>query len=197
MTSRKRDTTPERDILLKHLDVLNQKMSEVSAESNQFAGRFLFGGVVAVIALLNTDLVVEKQLANGGLDLLSMIILIFCVLLISAVYFYRVTKRIQYFRWAYRSTKHKYEITLYSLLIGCRVNEYIMYLEEPMRKSEKGPHRLSLQSDLQSTIEYLHHHHKEKAEQIDWYRDWIIAMLIVALAVVVKIAIYANMRAGS
>jgi hypothetical protein len=46
-------TTDLDETTIKHLELLNEKMSEVSQESNSFATKFQFGGIVAVLVARN------------------------------------------------------------------------------------------------------------------------------------------------
>ena len=179
-----------------HLEVLSEKMAGVSKECNQFANRFLFGGIVAVVALLNTDLVVEKKLAAGGYSPWAVWVLCVGVLCISGVYFYVVDRRIRRMQDAYRSTKHKYELTLYALCLGGSAEDLAAHLEKETKIDAANP-TFNPAAGFVRAAEYLHHHHAQSAEKIKKYRDWLMAMLIVGLAVFVKLVIYFGSSAAT
>ena len=45
----------------KHLDVLNEKMTETREDANGILTKFHFGGILVVIGLLNADLVLAQK----------------------------------------------------------------------------------------------------------------------------------------
>src|SRR5687767_3363002 len=95
------------DVAVRSLADLEERMKRVSEESNAFANRFLFGGVVAIIALLNTDLIIDKSIQKVTFDAGTLVVvgtLILILLALSWWYFELVDSRIQRFENAYRRT---------------------------------------------------------------------------------------------
>lgn len=166
-------------------------MSRLSREAHQFAGRFLFGGIVAVVALLNTDLLIDKQLHIGSLGWQKGLILALAILVISGIYFRIVAERILFSRWQYRLVRHKYDITLHALLIGCSTPEFLRMLEYPLEPVKGGKALPFPESVTFSAVaSYLHDHHGRALGRLSLVRDWFIAMLIVLVTVIIKAVIY-------
>jgi hypothetical protein len=186
-------TVPE-DALLRNLADLEARMRAVSLESNQFSNRFLFGGVVAVIALLNTDLLLEKQVVNipRGLTALWLVATFtLIVLLLSWAYFWVVAKRITRFESAYRRTKHKYEVILYALLLGCDSADLVTELEVSLTPPKGGLPRLHSPFDFRDVAAYLHGHHANALAKTELSRPNVtMAMLIVVIAFAIKVLTY-------
>jgi hypothetical protein len=186
-------TVPE-DALLRSLADLEARMRAVSLESNQFSNRFLFGGVVAVIALLNTDLLLEKQFVNipHGLTALWLVAAVtLVVLLLSWAYFWVVAKRIARFESAYRRTKHKYEVILYALLLGCTSADLVAEIEVPLSLPQCASRHLRHSSDFRDVAAYLHAHHAKALAEIKPLRPNVtMAMLIVVIAFAIKVLTY-------
>ena len=180
-----------RDVALKHLEVLDGTMSRVSAEANQFSGRFLFGGVVAVIALLNTDLLIDRQVRIDRLHWGWALLLVAAVLVVSGLYFRVVAERILYFRRQYRLTKHKYDLTLYALLTNCRAAELVGSLEFPLKPVVTGgPLPFPHGAPFPQVADYLHDHHGRALARLSLRRDWSIGMLVVLATLVIKALVY-------
>lgn len=170
-------------------------MSRLSGEAHQFAGRFLFGGIVAVIALLNTDLLIDKQLHLSRLGWQRGLILALAILVISGIYFRIVAERILFSRWQYRLVKHKYDITLHALLMGCSTPEFLKTLEyplEPVRGGKALP--FPDNATFSAVADYLHDHHGRVLARLTLVRDWLIGMLIVLVTIVIKAVVYSLSR---
>lgn len=186
-------TVPE-DALLKNLADLEARMRTVSQESNQFSNRFLFGGIVAVVALLNTDLLLEKQIIRipRGLPALWLVgAFTLIVVLLSCAYFWIVAQRIARFESAYRRTKHKYEVILYGLLLGSTPGGLVAELEAPLPVSGHPSSTLRHSSDFHDVAAYLHTHHANALVAIKPARENVaMAMLIVVIALAIKALIY-------
>jgi hypothetical protein len=183
------------DATIKHLELLNEKMSEVSKESNSFATKFQFGGIVAVIALLNTDLIIDKRFSLVNVNPYLAAGLLLLILVLSGMYFRGAADRIRHFRRAYRSTKHKYEVTLYTLLLTSPADKaatlnFISNLEHSLKESGIANPELSPTSTYEDVMEYLHKHHAEAYNKIPMWKDWWLAMSIVLFTVIIKIGFY-------
>lgn len=184
----------DRQVMLKHLEVLNQKTSEVREDGNRFSARFLIGGIVAVIGLVNLDLVFEDRLGGvAAAGWLSGVFLI-SVLVLSGIYFHLVAGRIQYFRRQYRLAKHKYELTLYALLTHCPPATLMAALEQPARPA---PEPLSFPRDgnFEAVAAYLHDHHGRRYADVERWRSWSVAMVVVVLVILARLAV-ARLPAG-
>lgn len=181
---------------MKALEHLEQRMKQVSEESNKFANQYRFGGMVAIIALLNADLLLDESIRRISLKtpdlprMLALLVLVVACLLTSWVYFSGINRRVQRFNQAYRKTKHKYEVLLYGLLMEQHPKDIMIALEGEMKAA---PEKLALPAEYnyQKMVAYLNDHHArakpgEEAERIESNLYW----YIVALAISIKIISY-------
>ena len=175
---------------LRSLQNLEDRMQNVSRESNQFATRFLFGGIVAVIALLNTDLLIDNTLTGAQSNWIVLTILLLVVLLISWLYFNGIAKRMLRSDKGYRRTKHKYEVLLYGIFLQSDAKLILEHLErepKPMKKELDFPSKIA----FSAVAEYLHDHHgRALSELMAQTNERNLAMLIVILAIIVKALMY-------
>ncbi|WP_109301726.1 hypothetical protein [Aquimarina sp. AU474] len=160
---------------LKHLEILQDRMKFVSSESNSYANKYLLGGTITVIALLNMDLVMAKRIISNS-PVFNLIFLLL-VIVIAVLYFYIVAKHIERFNQAYRKTKYKYEILLYDLLEKDHeiINKFETDLFEKFKKKKEF------------TFEDLRKHHLLKYKKISWKGIMSLPLLIVLLTLVIKI----------
>jgi hypothetical protein len=189
-----KEKTQIEEAAIQSLADLQSRMTEVSKESNQFSDKFLFGGTVAIVALLNTDLLIDKSIillppTVGAMSLF--IVLSIVVFMLSWVYFRGVAKRIKTFDLAYRRTKHKYEILQYGLLLGCDTKELLSEMEKKAKPNSEGSQSFPEGGDFRAIAAYLHDHHgrkfEERQEDLSEPR---LAMYIVLLTVVIKFLMY-------
>jgi hypothetical protein len=187
-------------------------MKETSDTANQFLGRFLFGGLVAVIALLNVDLVVLHGVATftprvavmlGGMGGL--------VLLLSWFYFRVVVEHYTNFRVSHRKLKYKYELTLHALLSGADPTSYARMLEEKVdRRPVEGfddAYPSGVAPHFVRIAEYLREHHRKAwcgivhGEGSDGRRFQQLAMTLVVLTMAIRglalVASHTEQRVGT
>ena len=108
-----------RHALEQQLAFLNERMKEMSDTANAFLNKYYFGGMIAVIAVLNLDLVLIEQpttLTVKGFLYLGLLAIV--VLGISELYFSKVIEHYQRFSVSNRKLKYKYELTLHALMTG-------------------------------------------------------------------------------
>ncbi len=191
-------TVPEQSAL-RALDHLEDRMRRVGAEANSFATKFHFGGMVAIIALLNTYLLIDAPIVRAGAGWQSPVTWIVAVLILGAVwqlskvYFDTVAAHLSRFEKAYRKTKHKYELLLYGLWLGEDLPGLLLRLETA---PEPAPEALPFPEppDYPGVAAYLHDHHGRllrqgpvsPAEAVNTR----IPLLVVRLAIVIKAALY-------
>ncbi len=179
------------------LEFLDKRMAETAQTANQFLGKFLFGGLVAVVALLNADLVIlgdRIALTRDNAIVLGSISTV--VLAISWLYFSTVVRHYRRFTVSHRKLKYKYELTMHALLSGGDGDEYATLLEEKVDVhpdsgfEDKYPAR----SDFTTVGRYFLNHHrsvwsKNHSASSPAHEDtyfWI-AMLLVVLTLVVRL----------
>ncbi|WP_419191824.1 NUDIX domain-containing protein [Engelhardtia mirabilis] len=179
-------------VLMKQLDLLHERMKETSATANDFLAKFLFGGMIAVIALLNADLVLldEPLFARPSP---WMLVAVGPLLLLTAVYFGLVTDHLQSYRRSHRKLKYKFELTLHSLLQqpGVVPEEYSrrMELSVGAKAPDKDP-PYPESGSRSEVLDYLVAHHRYKLTKIErWNRSvffWL-AMVLVLLTLAVRL----------
>lgn len=196
----------QKHALEQQLELLNERMKETADTGNQFLTRFHFGGIVAVIALLNVDLVLIGKPDNVTLSyfLILLSIAIF-LLILSFIYFCYVTNHYRGFRESHRKLKYKYELTLHAMLSGATAAEYACYLEKGLNKCNepKDPDYPGSPDQLLPFIKaadylYEHHAHRLKYKTNTIGKGYLyIAMLLVALTILIRLAgISAELLAG-
>ncbi|MDC8003730.1 hypothetical protein POV27_06685 [Aureisphaera galaxeae] len=165
----------EKETKLAHLDHLQQRMEFVSAEANSYSNKYLIGGIIAIIGLLNIDLVMEADLkASENRD--TVMRYLFVVIGIGVYYFRIVGQRILRFEKAYRKTKFKYETVLYHILDD----------EELAKKLETGLEDKQLKKE-NITFEELKAQHAEKLNTNTIWPIILPALLIMLLTIIAKI----------
>ncbi len=175
--------------ILKQLELLDKKMSETSQTANQHLAKFLFGGLIAVIALLNTDLLIIKDYNTELQKLIGTLFVGIVSLVLAHNYFLMVIKQYNEHRKSHRKLKYKYELTLHRMLSSGSDEEYQRYLESGL-ESGVGPVELKfpVQNKFADVAEYLRDHHGRKLSEIkDKPNLFYIAMDIVFLTLAVKI----------
>ena len=174
----------DKESALKHLDTMNSKMDETRQDANELRNKFLFGGIIVVIGLLNADLVVAEAFEGNKIGSSHFILFTTLAYLIAAIYFWLISKNIAYHRSQYRMTKHKYELTLYALQLEATNLEFLNALETSPKEEEEALEYNGV-SNFSQAARYLHDHHARKLAYHPG-RNWLIAMLVVSLAVVAK-----------
>lgn len=175
--------------LQSQLQFLNARMLEVSDTANKFLARFVFGGMVAVVALLNADLVMFKArpalsspfsvaiaLGSGAL-----------VILLSFIYFRTVEHHYAEQRLSHRKLKYKFELTLYALLARSTPEAYARMMEESLEgagSGEKFP--VSFAFPTMATYLKNHHRHRFAGFKRSGSGYIVIAMLLVLITMVVR-----------
>jgi hypothetical protein len=175
--------------ILKQLELIDKKMSESSENANQHLGKFLFGGLIAVIALLNTDLIIIKDYKNDLQKLIGSLIVGVVALILAHNYFTMVIKQYNEHRRSHRKLKYKYELTLHCMLSSGSDEDYQRYLEMGI-DSGQGKDKLLFpaQNKFTDVAEYLRDHHGRKLSEIKEKPNlFYIAMDIVFLTLAVKI----------
>ncbi len=174
----------DRDSALKHLDTLNSKMDETRQDANELRNKFHFGGIIVVIGLLNADLVVANALEGNQIGAAHFTLFTTLAYLIAGIYFWLISKNVAYHRSQYRMTKHKYELTLYALQLEATNLELLNALETSPKEEKKAVEYDNI-SNFSQAARYLHDHH---ARRLAYHpgRNWLVAMLVVTLAVIAK-----------
>lgn len=199
----------------RQLDLLNDRMKETSATANSFAGRFIFGGLGAILALLNVDLVVLRDVRIVDVPFGLLAGLGALVLVLASLYFGSVTRQYRGFRESHRKLKYKFELTLHALLLEATPAEYGAALEcdlDDGRSGREGGDRDGDRNDDQSVpepsypddadfasvAEYLYAHHRVRLAKLKARRDPLrsTAMLMVTLAVVLRVVGFVVAGAG-
>jgi hypothetical protein len=187
------------DATEKQLDFLNQTMKDTAAEANEFLRRYHFGGMVAVIALLNVDLISLRGLSlNTSFRWSVFVAVLLLAVALSYVYFGFIIKHYNRFTRSHRKLKYKYELTLHHALCGGGdVALYQYYLERGLGGDlpADAPDCLREKPDggyeFRGVADYLLVHHAEKLKEIESgsaSREYIkIAMLIICLTVIIKL----------
>jgi hypothetical protein len=177
-------------ILRAQLSLLSERMNEAASETNSLTGKFLFGGVVAVLALLNADLLIGRDaVAEPGIGLAAAVIAI--VFALSGAYFFLVARRLQSLRRVRASLGYQEEVTLYALMSGAQGGQYLVHLHDRLDDLASKHAELGRDSTFPEAMAYLHAHHKRGYDSIGWKHDWVMAMTIVLLALVIRIGMYA------
>lgn len=182
--------------LSKQLDFLNDRMKEDSQTANAFLAKFLFGGVVAVIALLNADLVLLDESVLSARDAGEKAWLAAAaaiVLGISALYFGLVMKRYGAFLLTRRKLKYKYELTLQACMLPSLPFDYTRFMERSVTKGDRYDGEFSDRVGRDSYAfpaaaqYFLEHHRASHAKKDGEPRSYFwIAMVLVVLTMVVR-----------
>jgi len=172
---------------LRALEHLHARMVETSKDSNTFAARFHYGGLVAVAAILNADIVLLKAQVNPGLRIGLVAVTGLLLLAVSIWYFGLVADyRVEQDR-NYRKTKHKYEVMLYGLLYHASAYDLIHELEQPAKKGCTGNAPVAPFATFSAAATYLHDHHGRRLEDLKKReRAWLDALFVVAVVFVIR-----------
>jgi len=153
----------------KQLEFLNDRMKDVSSTANQFLAKFFFGGIIAVIGVLNLDLVlVGAQPGLNARTILGFSLLVLGVIFISRIYFRTVYNHYDSFRGSHRKLKYKYELTLHAILCDGDVGEYARFLEMSLdiasdrKEQDEYPEGHNGPPDFQAVARYLLEHHRAR-----------------------------------
>lgn len=183
------------DVIEKQLDYLNETMKDTAAGANSFLLKYHFGGLVAVLALLNLDLVLldEMQLTSEQ-DRVLLWIAVAAALILSFVYFYFVLKHYHRFSKSHRKLKYKYELTLHFAFIKGRISDLQYYMEQKITVKVEGEDKPIERAELKNYefnffADYLLKHHRFRFQEInkqDSHYIWI-AMLVIILTLGIRL----------
>jgi len=175
--------------LQSQLQFLNARMLEASDTANKFLTRFVFGGMVAVVALLNADLVMFKErpklgsAASLGVALGAGVL----VMLLSYIYFRTVERHYSEHRLSHRKLKYKFELTLYALLTPSTAEAYALMMEGSLEANGTGDKPPAV-FGFATMAPYLKNHHQKRFVELkrsgSGYTG--IAMLLVLITIVVR-----------
>lgn len=178
--------------LQNQLQFLNDRMHETSDTANKFLTRFVFGGMVAVLALLNADLVMLKAppkmdaswkwwVAASAAAL---------ILVLSFVYFRTVQSHYAEHRKSHRKLKYKFELTLYALLTNAAPDVYGRMMEKSLETRENVQETAFPEGfGFVAVGEYLLRHHSARFSQLRAKSGGYvgIAMLLVLMTFTIRI----------
>lgn len=182
------------DVIEKQLEYLNSTMKETASEANSFLLKYHFGGIIAVVAMLNIDLVLFQSITfTTNMEYILFFIAILLAFLISWGYFYFVLKHYGRFSKSHRKLKYKYELTLHLLLSNGSYWEYQYYLEKSVSDDIESNEPIfndipTTQYEFKKMAEYLINHHREKYKELDEKdRSYLyIAMLIIVFTLSIR-----------
>ena len=182
------------DIIEKQLQYLNETMKETAAEANSFLLKYHFGGLVAVLALLNIDLVLlDSASLNGKLDYALLAIAIILVLVLSYKYFGFVLNHYSRFAKSHRKLKYKYELTLHLALCKGDSKDYQYYMEQsvsglPDSRDDEIKAPKDKQYKFSYMAKYLLNHHRLKYNELEEKDDTylLMAMSILGLTLAIR-----------
>lgn len=175
--------------IVKQLELIDKKMSETASTANDHLAKFLFGGLIATIALLNTDLLIIKDYNTDLQRLAGSLIVSIVALVLAHKYFLLVIKQYNEHRKSHRKLKYKYELTLHCLLSRGQDSEYQNFLETGITEIHKEEAlKFPDNTTFQQIAKYLQDHHGRKLAEIkDRCNLFYLAMDIVYLTLAVKI----------
>ena len=190
------DRKEVREVQHKQLELLNDRMKETTAEQNSFQNRYMFGGLIAVIALLNADLVLLDESTFSICDLPTWVaaITLVSILTLAGFYFGRVTSRYLDFDRSHRSIKYKFELTLHSLLLTSDTKEqdYSRRLELSVKDDdpEENDPKYPESGARDEVLNYLLDHHKQRAKKLKKWQTspfFYIAIILVGLTMCIRL----------
>ncbi|MDH5426268.1 MAG: hypothetical protein OEY29_14865 [Gammaproteobacteria bacterium] len=186
------------DIIEKQLDYLNETMKQTAADANSFLLKYHFGGLIAVIALLNADLVLADRIIKTASQHYAMLsVAVMLIFSLSFCYFYIVLMHYRRFARSHRKLKYKYELTLHCSLSNGDYRDYQFYLEKSVSDKTSGQKETEdklnkpEEKDYPFTdiAEYLLNHHRikyNKLEKVD-LRYLLMALSVIALTVSIRV----------
>lgn len=173
---------------LRALEHLHIRMAETSKDSNTFAARFHYGGLIAVAAILNADVVLLKTQVSPGLRMGLVAMTGLLLLALSIWYFGLIADyRVEQDR-NYRKTKHKYEVMLYGLMYHASAYELIRELEQPAKQRSTGSAPAPPFGTFSEAAIYLHDHHGSRLVDLkkrEW--AWLEALYVVVVVFVIRV----------
>lgn len=117
------------NVIEKQLDYLNDTMKETASEANSFLLKYHFGGIIAVLTLLNIDLILFEDISlASSIDYRLVAFAVFLSIFLSYRYFRFVLRHYARFAKSHRKLKYKYELTMHHLLSEGSNEEYQYYL---------------------------------------------------------------------
>ncbi len=182
------------DVIEKQLDYLNQTMKDTASEANSFLLKYHFGGLIAVITLLNVDLVLTKEIKlQNNIDYLLLALAASMALILSYIYFKFVVRHYMRFSQSHRKLKYKYELTLHQALCNGEYKDYQYYLEQSvsdtaLQKSDEIKNPKDNDYDFKYIADYLLNHHRLKFSQLtDRDNSYLgIAMSVIVLTLSIR-----------
>ncbi len=179
------------------LGLLHELMKETSSTANTFLGQFHFGGIIAVIGLLNVDLILLNDIAAASSrNLVVYLAIALGALVISAAYFRLVVNHYQGHRRSHRKLKYKFELTLHALLCHATPSDYAKFLERSVAAAPPNdfqdvlPDKASNPENFHVIAGYLLHHHQKRYADLHTSLGnshfWI-AMLMVFLTLSIRL----------
>jgi len=185
---------PEEAAIRKNLELLNEQMLEHSKTANAFLAKFMFGGMVATMAILNADVLFLRQPLERWGQFVVLAAGSLLVAILSYWYFSHVEEHYATLRGSVRKLKNKYELTLAALLLGGSPRDYQVFLETGLDKERTGeefaPAAACADYRTFATNLILHHSKKLKKDG-DQRTHTQLAMLIVVLTMVVRLSVHA------
>lgn len=183
------------DIIEKQLDYLNETMKETASGANSFLLKYHFGGLIAVITLLNTDLVLADNIVKIGEENYRLVGVAVCLIfLLSFGYFYIVLMHYRRFARSHRKLKYKYELTLHCSLTNGDYRDYLLYMEKSISETPSEQAKDELRhhegNDYKFTevADYLLNHHRIKYQKLEWidFKYLLMALSVIALTVSIR-----------
>ena len=169
------------DIRRLYLEDLVRRMRETSAEANRFAGRFLFGGLVAAIATINADLVFTALSTYETLGVGA------TAVLLALAYFVAIRVRIERLEAGYQKSKYLYEVVVNSVLMGVDDSTLAKLMED--WRLEKEPKLGELPTNFERLLSQLHERHGGAFGLVGrrGRRQYVVLpMIVVVLALIIK-----------
>jgi len=183
------------DVIEKQLEYLNQTMKDTAADAHSFLLKYHFGGLIAVLTLLNIDLILVKSISfKHNADYWLIMVGIILIITLSYKYFSFVLKHYIKFSQSHRKLKYKYELTLSFALCKGKNSDYQYYLEQSvMEKPTSVLDQIDWCQDQEYSFvyvaKYLLNHHRLRFKQLKNYdRTYLlIAMVIILLTLSIRI----------
>ena len=183
------------DVIEKQLQYLNETMKDKSSEIASFLMKYYLGGIIAVIALLNIDLVALggiKITNEAGYYLLGVVIVL--VLTLSHQYFKYVLSNYAKLSKSHRKIKYKFEITLHYAMSTGEYKDYQYYLEQSLDKKPETPDKDYIKKPEQGDYdfnyigEYFLNHHRVRFHEIEAVdKNYLrIGLLVVCLTLAIR-----------
>lgn len=172
------------------LEYLNSTMKDTLQASNSFLLKYHFGGIIAIIGLLNADLFLLTDIVYNIATCLLLLLVAGLVVLLANIYFGIVLKEYCRYLQSHRKLKYKYELTLHLLLCEEKKNDYQLYLEKSF---DSVKYEMLTEKEIKNgegaVFAYLYKHHLSKFHRIPlktkpYHR---IAMVIICLTIIIRV----------